>query len=200
MLTVQDKAARQHLLLMFSGLLNKVNLTYHASKGRSDGRGDSGVFRYYRYRIAHTSPSLDPIQVLRSRFKKVLAAKEELRPFLSKANPDDHKVLGGSATNLSTIPSQSVDYIYTDPPYGSKIPYLDLSTMWNAWLDLKATDEDFENEAIEGGELHKTKGTYSRLLAESIKEMYRVLKFNRWMSFVFAHKGPAYWHLIVGAR
>src|SRR5205085_10646389 len=28
---------------------------------------------------------------------------------------------------------------------------------------------------------------------------YRVLKFDRWMSFVFAHKDPAYWHLIVGA-
>ncbi len=27
--------------------------------------------------------------------------------------------------------------------------------------------------------------------------MYRVLKFDRWMSFVFAHKDPAYWHLIV---
>jgi hypothetical protein len=35
------------------------------------------------------------------------------------------------------------------------------------------------------------------LIAKSIKEMYRVLKFNRWMSFVFAHKDPAYWHLIV---
>jgi hypothetical protein len=33
MLTVQDKAARQHLLLMFSGLLNKVNLTYHGLGG-----------------------------------------------------------------------------------------------------------------------------------------------------------------------
>jgi len=29
--------------------------------------------------------------------------------------------------------------------------------------------------------------------------MARVLKFNRWMSFVFAHKDPAYWHLIVDA-
>ena len=27
--------------------------------------------------------------------------------------------------------------------------------------------------------------------------MYRVLKFNHWMSFVFAHKDPAFWHIIV---
>ena len=27
--------------------------------------------------------------------------------------------------------------------------------------------------------------------------MYLVLKFDRWMLFVFAHKDPEYWHLIV---
>lgn len=27
--------------------------------------------------------------------------------------------------------------------------------------------------------------------------MYRVLKFDRWLSFVFAHKDPEFWHLIV---
>ena len=54
-------------------------------------------------------------------------------------------------------------------------------------------------EAIEGGEAGKTKDEYSLLLAESITEMSRVLKFNRWMSFVFAHKDPAYWHLIIDA-
>jgi hypothetical protein len=71
--------------------------------------------------------------------------------------------------------------------------------MWNSWLDLEGLEEDYENEAIEGGEREKTKGRYSSLLADSIREMYRVLKFDRWMSFVFAHKDPAYWHLIVGA-
>jgi len=196
---VKDKSARAHLMLMFSGLLNKVNLTYHASEGRTEGRGDSAVFRYYRYRIAHTSPRLDPIHVLKSRFKKVLAAKEELRPFLASVTSADYKVLKGSATKLDMIDDQSIDYIYTDPPYGSKIAYLDLSTMWNAWLDLRVTKADFDIEAIEGGEQNKTKGDYSSLLASSITEMYRVLKFDRWMSFVFAHKDPAYWHLIVGA-
>jgi hypothetical protein len=29
--------------------------------------------------------------------------------------------------------------------------------------------------------------------------MGRVLKYDRWMSFVFAHKDPAYWHLIIDA-
>jgi hypothetical protein len=198
-LKVPDAASRSHLLLMFSGLLNKINLTYHASQGRSDGRGDSGIFRYSRYRMAHHSPRLDPIVYFRSRFKRIIAAKEELRPFLSRITADDYKIINGSATSLDMIPSESVDYIYTDPPYGAKIAYLDLSTMWNSWLDFPITAYDFEHEAIEGGELEKSKGQYSELVAQSISEMYRVLKFDRWMSFVFAHKDPAYWHMIVGA-
>jgi len=69
--------------------------------------------------------------------------------------------------------------------------------MWNAWLDFKVSEADYELEAIEGGEHNKTKANYSNLISESIKEMYRVLKFDRWMSFVFQHQDPAYWHLIV---
>jgi hypothetical protein len=103
----------------------------------------------------------------------------------------------GTATNLHFLKKESVDYIYTDPPYGKKIPYLDLSTMWNAWLDLDVSEEDYKLEAIEGGEHHKSKEDYKTLIAKSIEEMYRVLKFDRWISFVFAHKDPEFWHLII---
>lgn len=69
--------------------------------------------------------------------------------------------------------------------------------MWNGWLDLEVTEHDYELEAIEGGEHDKTKVNYNSLISESIKEMYRVLKFDRWLSFVFAHKDPEFWHLII---
>jgi len=107
------------------------------------------------------------------------------------------QILKGSAANLSFLSNESVDYIYTDPPYGKKIPYLDLSAMWNAWLDLDVSEKDYEQEAIEGGQHHKSKDDYKNLIAQSIREMYRVLKFDRWLSFVFAHKDPEFWHLII---
>lgn len=194
---VENQAVQGVLMLMFSGLLNKINLTYHASKTRSEGGGDSAMFKYYRYRIALEPAYLDIFKVFKLRLQKVVAAKNEIQPLVDAGTLKNAKVVKGSATDLNFVADQSVDYIYTDPPYGSKIQYLDLSTMWLAWLDLPTTEQDYQLEAIEGGELHKTKQDYSQLLAKSIKEMYRVLKFDRWMSFVFAHKDPAYWHLIV---
>ncbi len=35
------------------------------------------------------------------------------------------------------IPPDSVDYIFTDPPYGGAIQYFELSTLWTAWLKME---------------------------------------------------------------
>lgn len=187
------------LMLMFSGLLNKVNLTYHSSKGRSEGRGDGSIFRYSRYRIAPKPAEVDVMTYFSWRFKKVVAGKRDLARLIKPTTIGNAHVFKGTATDLSSVASESVDYIYTDPPYGSKIPYLDLSIMWNEWLGLPVRHDDYANEAIEGGEAQKTKQDYADLIGQSIKEMARVLKYDRWMSFVFAHKDPAYWHIIIDA-
>lgn len=194
-LEIKDEGIRDHLLLSFSSSLNKFNLTFHYTK--STGGGDSGAFRYYRYRIAKRPGQLELMPVFHTKFKRLLGAKEELSKLI-RGNANG-TVVKGSATNLEFIADESVDYIYTDPPYGDKIQYLDLSVMFNAWLNLEVSEDDYELEAIEGGEHNKTKADYSDLIGQSIAEMFRVLKFDRWMSFVFQHQKPAYWHLIVEA-
>lgn len=193
----KDDNIKKTLMLMFSGLLTKINLTYHQSSDRSEGRGNASAFAYYRYRLAPRPVELDVMKYFEIRLKKLIDAKNEIRLFINDHTKENLLIRKGSATNLHFIKDESIDYIYTDPPYGAKIPYLDLSAMWNAWLDLEVTEEDYKNEAIEGGGHSKSKKEYNTLIADSIKEMYRVLKFDRWMSFVFAHKDPEFWHLII---
>ncbi len=188
---------RKSFLLMLSGLVTRFNKTYHASTYNKKENGNAAPFMYYRYRIAREELDLDLMKYFTLRYNKVLAAKKEMEYFINKDTIDNIKVMKGSATDLSFLPNESIDYIYTDPPYGKKIPYLDLSIMWNAWLDLEVTEEDYKLEAIVGGEKQKSKEEYNKLIAKSIEEMFRVLKFNRWMSFVFAHKDPEFWHLII---
>jgi 16S rRNA G966 N2-methylase RsmD len=196
-LILKEKNAniKNSLLLAFSSSINKFNLTFHYTK--TDGGGDSAIFRYYRYRIAPQPDELDLMNIFETKFKKILAAKKDVGTKIDAKTIKNGQIVKGTATDLDFVKNESVDYIYTDPPYGKKIPYLDLSIMWNAWLDLPVTEEDYEMEAIEGGEHHKSKDNYNELIAQSIKEMYRVLKFDRWMSFVFAHKDPEFWHLII---
>ena len=193
----KNENIRQSLMLMFSGLVSKINLTYHQSSNRTGGRGNASAFQYYRYRIAPLPVDLDVTTYFMSRCKHVLKAKADIQNVINSKTITNLTIKKGTATNLSFLQDESVDYIYTDPPYGKKIPYLDLSTMWNAWLDLDVTEEDYALEAIEGGEHNKTKEQYNALIAQSIREMYRVLKFDRWLTFVFAHKDPEFWHLII---
>jgi len=192
---VKNKNIRKSLLLAFSSSINKFNLTFHYTK--SEGGGDSAPFRYYRYRIAPHPGELNLMNIFETKCKKLVNAKKEIAPFINDQTIDRLKIVKGNACKLNGIDDESIDYIYTDPPYGKKITYLDLSVMWNAWLDFKVTEEDRKMEAIEGGSLQKTRDDYSELLAQSIKEMYRVLKFDRWLSFVFAHDDPFFWHVIV---
>lgn len=192
----KNENIRDSLMLAFSSTLNLINLTTHPS-GQSDITVDSAPMRYYRYRIAPKHKDLNVIDTYTNKFRGVLNAKKDIQGSINESNIKDLQILRGSATNLKGIPDKSVDYIYTDPPYGKKIPYLDLSIMWNAWLDFDVTKEDYNQEAIEGGKYNKYKDEYNKLIAESIREMYRVLKFDRWMCFVFAHKDPEFWHLII---
>ena len=198
-LTIKNEDIKNSLLLSFSSTITKINRTYHPSKSRGDNAGNAAAFAYYRYRLAKEEVELNIMKTFNTKVKKIIAAKKEMSPKINSVTINNANVYKGTATNLKKIASESIDYIYTDPPYGSKIQYLDLSIMWNAWLDLDVTEEDYEIEVIEKGEHNKSSIEYCDLLEKSIKEMYRVLKFNRWMSFVFAHKDPKYWHLIVNA-
>ena len=212
--TVRKREMRYSLLLAFYNAITRCNLTFHRAKSLPNG-GDSGVFRYYRYRIAKEPEFLDVGNHFRSKLKRVIKGKQELQSSiyfynsyfypLSKSIKNIEEAINGEkifqadATNLKEIEDKSIDYIYTDPPYGAKIPYLDLSTMWNAWLDFPVDKKLKEKECIEKGSLDKSRDEYVGLMKNSIKEMYRVLKFNRWLSFVFQHQDPQLWQLLVDA-
>ncbi|MDI9407748.1 MAG: DNA methyltransferase [Candidatus Pacebacteria bacterium] len=195
-LASKKKATRKSLMVSFSSTVNKINLTFHRGTKTPNG-GDSGPMRYYRYRIAKTPTQLDTLKTFLSKADRLVKAKLEMQGKINDQTIDRLHIIQGDATRLTMIDTESVDYIYTDPPYGKKIPYLDLSIMWNSWLDLPVTADDLAREAIEGGTHFKQKEEYGDLIIESLKEMFRVLKWNRWMSFVFQHQDPYFWYLIV---
>lgn len=107
-------------------------------------------------------------------------------------------MINGSALEISKyVEESSVDYIYTDPPYGANIAYLDLSIMWNSWLGFNVTTQMRNDEIIEGGELQKSKENYEELFSRSFEEMGKVLKKDKWLSVVFAHKKLEFWNTII---
>jgi adenine-specific DNA methylase len=132
---------------------------------------------------------LFPIEQFALRFKKILLAKKETNLVLK----GDGAVYLESATNMTSIKDTSIDYIFTDPPYGSFIKYIKLSTMWNSWLGFTVPEDLAQKEVIAQ---NNNDQQYFELLKQSAKECYRVLKEGSYLSLVFSHRDLSYWRKI----
>jgi 16S rRNA G966 N2-methylase RsmD len=199
---VEDRTSRELLLFAFSATLARINRTFLSAANRSETRGGSAVFSLYRYKVARNAVELPLWPQFAQRFKKVLDAKRETNLLIGDFYKEEETATfrSGSATRLSEwIKPGSVDYVYTDPPYGGNIAYLDLSTMWTSWLNLEVTDRDRREEIIEGGEAGKTAEDYSRLMRVALAQIHETLKKGGWLSVVFAHRDTAYWESLVDA-
>ncbi|MGA2543942.1 MAG: DNA methyltransferase [Verrucomicrobiota bacterium] len=200
---------RDLLLLAWSASVAKLNKTFLSAKGRAESRGGSSIFSIYRYKLAAQTVELPIWETFQGRFLNVLAAKEEvlrLRDYREKPSggsleldsQKNFRVLAHDAATLDkVIKPGSVDYIFTDPPYGAFISYLDLSILWNHWLGFAIAEETREQETIVGGERGHSEDHYKQSLARSIKTSFRLLKPDRWFSIVFQHWDTSYFATIL---
>jgi DNA modification methylase len=121
--------------------------------------------------------------------------KWQLRSSLDEAllaESYEHFVSTGSATSVP-MPSNSVDYIFIDPPFGGNLMYSELNFLWESWLRSKTNTS---LEAIENKSQGKTLDTYRLLMTKCFKEAYRILKPGRWMTVEFSNTQAAVWNAI----
>jgi adenine-specific DNA methylase len=203
-----NPAVRDALLLAWSATASKLNKTFISAKGRTESRGGSSIFSIYRYKLAKSVVELPLWETFRGRLLNVLAAKAEvlaIRDHLAAGGNGvdsrrDLRVFQTDAAELSAaMGAGTADYVFTDPPYGAYIAYLDLSILWNHWLGFDVTDDLRHAEAIVGGELRLTEDHYKAKLAASIGDCVRLLKPDRWMSVVFQHWDASYFQTILDA-
>ncbi|OGN89874.1 MAG: hypothetical protein A2158_04540 [Chloroflexi bacterium RBG_13_46_14] len=153
----------------------------------------------YRYWIPPQLNERDAWDAFSASVQRVAKSKSESNKIVGSffREGESFSVYNDSAENLlSYIDKESVDYIYTDPPYGAHISYLDLSTMWHAWLGLEVTDDMRSREAIEGGEQKFDEKHYLEMLGKAFEQMFYALKDDAWLSLVFHHKKTNLWYSI----
>jgi predicted RNA methylase len=91
------------------------------------------------------------------------------------------------------IPESSVDYIFTDPPFGDNIQYAEVNFINEAWLG-KITNAG--EEVIISSHQGKTVHTYQALLTQAFAEAFRILKPAHYMTVVFHSTRPAIWDAV----
>src|SRR5690606_36599387 len=98
-----------------------------------------------------------------------------------------------TSTTCCFTPSDTADYIFTDPPFGGNLMYSELNVLWEAWLKVFTNNK---KEAIENEVQCKGLVEYQRLMTERFEEYYRVLKPGRWMTVVFHNSKNSVWNAI----
>jgi hypothetical protein len=98
----------------------------------------------------------------------------------------------GSTTELP-VPDSSVDYIFTDPPFGANLNYSELSFLWESWLRIITEPA---SEAIVSSEQRKGLFEYQALMSKCFGEYFRVLKPDHWMTVEFHNSKNSVWNAI----
>lgn len=101
-------------------------------------------------------------------------------------------VTTGTAARLP-LSDDTVDYIFTDPPFGENIYYADLNFLVEAWHGVTT---DAKPEAIIDKFKNKALPDYQHLMQRCFAEYHRVLKPGRWMTVVFSNSKAAVWNAI----
>ena len=106
----------------------------------------------------------------------------------------------GSSTKMKEN-NDSIDFVFTDPPFGDFIPYAEVNQINELWLP-KVTNR--KDEVIISASQGKNVFTYQELLTQVFSEINRVLKPNHYASIVFHAAKAKVWDVfseaITGAR
>ena len=95
-----------------------------------------------------------------------------------------------SATD-NTIANNSIDYIFTDPPFGANIMYSDLNFITESWLKVRTNNKE---EAIANDVQEKTVTDYMHIMTQSFKNYFNYLKPGKWMTVEFSNTSNAVWN------
>ena len=101
-----------------------------------------------------------------------------------------------SACNLNHIPDGGIDFVFTDPPFGSNINYSEMNFLWESWL---GSHTDNTEEAIVSKAQNKNADDYQLLLCRAFLEANRVLRNDGWMCVVFHNSSEKVWKALQGA-
>lgn len=105
------------------------------------------------------------------------------------------RVTNASSESLD-IGNESIDYVFTDPPFGDYIPYAEINQLNEFWL---GRNTDRASEIIVSDAQGKSVNDYGRMMARVFREVSRVLKPGGMATVVFHSAKASVWQALAEA-
>jgi len=157
---------------------------------RMMGHNDDGIGRISKgtYYIPQIEHDINVWRFMEDTLSDFKAAYSEI--ILS--NP---KILISTSDACSlNLQSNSIDYVFTDPPYGGNVQYGELNFIWEAWLNF---DTNWvSNEIV----VNETRGIsdnqWASMMLQAFSEVFRVIKPGHWISLCYHDTSEGTWQFI----
>lgn len=174
-----------------------TNTAWHASRMRRyNARGGQRPLTGTLY-IPQLTAEANAFEVFRHQVRQIAAFSRGL----DRNGSSLVAVRRSSAARLSWLANATVDYVFTDPPFGSNIFYADCNLIWEAWLGevTNADEEMVVNRSRIEAEGGKSVSDYGALLTSAFREIRRVLRPEGRASIVFHNSDDKIWMALLGA-
>lgn len=120
----------------------------------------------------------------------------KMRDFKKAFIANNYNITQCQSFTDTMIETESLDYLFVDPPFGANLNYSELNFIWESWLKVLTNNE---KEAIENSVQRKGALEYRTLMTNCFKEAYRILKPGRWMTVEFSNTKASVWNSIQSA-
>jgi DNA modification methylase len=184
--------------LAFTANLANCSKLVPPIKTRGDMSQGAWMTGFY---IGETYLENNVLQYFENRFDKIVKGKKDYLKFFENSlftnNLNTFSVTQYDAKDLK-IASDSIDYIFTDPPYGDAVPYFEQSIIWNSWLKVSP---NYKDEIVISDSKSRGKDTSSFELEinEAFSEIRRVLKVGGYFSLTYHSLSGLEWKAITNA-
>lgn len=111
-------------------------------------------------------------------------------------NPNNVLISTQSILDLRLLKDNSIDYIFTDPPFGKNFMYSEMNRISEMWLKAYTNNSD---ECIISNSQKKDFFMYQTLMQSAFQQYFRVLKSGKWMSVEFSNTSAMVWTCIQNA-
>lgn len=193
---VPEPELQAKLLFVFTSILTRASKRYQWSRQRPLNAANAN------YYVAPVFYEWNVFDLFARKVQAAIRSDDWIRQHRQGAAVRD-STLGpevdyriGSADSLP-LADNSVDYVFTDPPFGSNIFYSDMNLFQEAWLDAM-TDPGAEAvvDRVDTGGQHRGAERYESILAGAFSECRRVVKPGGHITVLFGNSSGAMWQLL----
>jgi len=189
-LAEKDVSCREWLLVTLTASLAQFTRMIADFAGNAGGPS----WKINCYWMPKKWQELNPLWYFENRVSK---SRDSITDLVAEGAPFKNGAARLTDSRSLPLRDNSVDYIFTDPPYGGEgIQYGELSLLWCLWL---GEEEALDAEIAYNPYRKLDQSHYSKGLAQVFAECHRVLRPGRWMTVTFANKDPVVWDALMHA-